>query len=321
MGWTVNPTTTYEHERYVREVVARVGASTLGDMKAVMDAIARDAICGDAEWSLRSLAEGILKGELDPIPDLPRKVVAEYVRRNTRPTLHTHLLRRQSGDPRASRFFGVPCLPPGTPWPVTEEGEPMRFVLQVDFDVAGLRPEAIPDVGFMAVFVTPSEWDEEEGCPGMIDAEDPVVVVTAGSAAECEPAAVPDGYVMEKAKEIGFRRRRSFPAGDDPFVEMPPGVTLETLDRTNLGHRLDIERGKAASSYETLIGGWPKVIQTNYPCWDLDTAAPVRPHPFVMEIGTEAGLIYGYGCDGLLYLMHGRLLDGTVGWSSHLDID
>ena len=128
---------------------------------------------------------------------MPEAIVEEYLARNLRPTLFTRFLRRRTGEPLASRFWGVSALPRGTAWPTMPDGAPMRFVGQFNFVQAGHRPEAIPRVGFLALFVTPTE-------DGMVMCDDPVVVITAGSPGDCAE----DGAHARAARRNGEDRGR-----------------------------------------------------------------------------------------------------------------
>ncbi len=127
----------------------------------------------------------------------------------------------------ASRFGGVPDLPPGVAWP-DREGVPMEFIAQIRLaDVAGLDPEhRLPPSGSLIFFYN-SQWGTTDSsdapCCAVIfhdGADDALVRATPPrvewkSEFSDEPQVAPS---LHGLAELRFEPALSVPGGVSPFV-------------------------------------------------------------------------------------------------------
>ena len=302
-------------ERYVRAMLDRLGATSLADMRRVMEACSADPDLPDDQSSIRHAAEDMLKGRLAPLRVLSDAEIDAFLAANARPAALARVLDAPDPDPRGSRFHGLPCLPRGVEWPKGHHGAPLAFLGQFDLDEAGIRPEAVSGTGYLAVF---AEVDAEDDM--IYDGAD-LAVVEAVSKAEVRQVQAPPGVRVRPPVGIAFRTVSTLPGLDDPYVALPEGLTHEDAWRSNL-HEAVHTRGEDIG-YETRIGGWASQAQLNFPCPMVDRG-PGAAYPIVMHVGEEHGLSYGDG--GFLYLAKGtfRSYDErrrevlVTGWTSEV---
>src|SRR5262245_33604674 len=76
---------------------------------------------------------------------------ADIIRKRALPGLHVFVDGPASEAPGATRFGGLPDLPPGTQWPVAPGGERLMFLAQLDLADLAKRGEGmgLPSSGLL----------------------------------------------------------------------------------------------------------------------------------------------------------------------------
>ncbi len=125
----------------------------------------------------------------------------------------------------ASRFGGLPDLPPGAAWP-ERDGVPMEFVAQ--FRLADLPPSELPRTGSLLFFYN-SQWqttDWAEGAPVCAvlhhEGADDALIRTPAPSVEYQSEYVDQPYPapwVHGLATLSFETYAAIPGGKSPFVD------------------------------------------------------------------------------------------------------
>lgn len=277
-----------EVDRYVVRMIKRLDATSVADMRRVMDAFHEDG-CKVPDWRLKSRAEEYLRGTWMPAPEIGAEAIAAFLALYGRPALIAEA--GESGDDdgtdqEGSRFFGLPCLEEGLAWPKDGEGEPMRFVAQFNVGRAGFVIEQLPEAEILQVFIS-----RDEDCP-----ED-MQVLTSDKGRPRAMAVLPEGYEAEPAKPAALRTVTSYPDRDEPLLAMPEGLNVDNFDESDLGRKLAELRD--GNTWPTQVGGWPQYVQGPPHAEIGEGLYGTGRTTFLIQVSDDIGL--EFGDSGLLY--------------------
>ncbi|MFA6115305.1 MAG: DUF1963 domain-containing protein [Sphingomonas sp.] len=194
---------------------------------------------------------------------------ARDIRRRAEPCLYIFEEDRALDSPvGATRFGGLPDLPPDMPWPDVG-GNPLRFYAQIDLsDLAGtVIADRLPGSGLLSFFVSPLDLD-----PDLI-----VVVVPL----------VPDGAPLVRRLPPADCAQFAYPTIvtlDPVSVVFEPGLSFPIFDLRWLE---ELERANPDGDIDALMGGLGSAVRVlgqmlGYPSWTSDD---LREEMYFEEIG------------------------------------
>lgn len=198
----------------------------------------------------------------------------EYKRLNTRKASIVHVGGfRPTGDPLASHFGLSPVGLPGEGWP-SVNGEPMRFICQLNLTKSPFVPDLLKDIALVTFFVAPElgRLHEESGKDWCLRA----YASTKELAAISRPANAPP---TGRGFECRWEAVDDQPVYDDPDIAIPAGFDNADIDLENVRR--------------TKIGGYASNIQSEQ-WWGYRPGHPAVPR-FCLQIDSEEkiGLIWG----------------------------
>lgn len=204
----------------------------------------------------------------------------------------------------ASRFGGVPDLPPGASWP-ERDGVPMEFIAQLrlaDVAAAG-ADERLPGQGSLLFFYnsqwTTSDQDADAACCAVLyhDGPDDALVRAAPPRVEwkSEYADVTQlAPFLHGLASLSFARTASLPGGVSPFVTAP--LTGFWQDFTAEHHRA--LSGASAPYHENFLLGY--VDEQDY----VDAHAHGTDDQLLLQVDSEDAAELQFGdCQKLFFLL------------------
>jgi len=266
---------TYEQGVRIRKVLEELGITETRQMEKLILHTRKNPIDGVEENYLRWYAKDILDGKWPNPPAYPEDELRKSFSRMARKAAIAKVKKGKVTDPLASKFYGCPALPPGTPWPQSGEGQPMIFLGQFNLERIGVELDVLKGTAMLSIFVadidTMDIWDEEP------------VVMAFRSLEGLVPHPVPEGAEGPKERELRFKVSREYPDMDDPNLPLPDGADPETIWKTNIPDVME----DFPNDGGTKVGGWPNTLQTNYALGNMDVPlVGTGVNPFVLQIST-----------------------------------
>jgi len=209
----------------------------------------------------------------------------------------------------ASRFGGVPDLPPGTAWP-DRDGVPMEFIAQVNLaDLAGMPAASrLPSSGTLAFFWN-SQWassdmEREARCCAVIFAE--------GVLERCTPPSIE--WKSEYAKEpqiapslhglasLTFQPALSVPGGVSPFITAPLDEFWQDFQAEHGNELAGLGEDDETGHANYLLG---YVDEQDY----VDAHANGTEDQLLLQVDSEDAAEFSFGdCNKLFFLLTAKEL-------------
>lgn len=197
--------------------------------------------------------------------------------------------RDGDGDRTASKFAGIPWLPPAEGWPACPNcDKPMQVFVQLNLATLPQRPEGCPEQGLVQLFYCTSsqpscEVDCEAWSPG---SKSVLVRLLDPSGAGLLLDASPVANAFPPKLILGWREQDDYPDVEELAEQ---GVTLDELEAECLADRF-----QAPVAGEKLMG-WPAWVQSiEYPNCPRCEA---RMH-LLFQVDSERNLPYMLGDAG-----------------------
>jgi len=266
---------TYEQGVRIRKVLEELGITETRQMEKLILHCRKNPIDGVEENYLRWYAKDILDGKWPNPPAYPEDELRKSLAGLARKAAIAKVKKGKVTDPLASKFFGCPALPPGTPWPLNEEGQPKIFLGQFNLERIGVDLDVLKGTAMLSIFVTDLDtmdiWSEEP------------TVMAFPSLEGLVPHPNQTVFDVPKERALGFKMAREYPDMDDPNLPLPEGADPDLIWKTNIPDVMEDFPNDAG----TKLGGWPSALQ-NYPLGNMGVP-PVGSgvNPFVLQISTE----------------------------------
>lgn len=208
----------------------------------------------------------------------------DYLRLNTRTASILHVGGfRPTREPSASHFGLVPLAAAGEAWPVSQAGQPLMFICQMNLTTAPAVPPPLADIQLITFFADADSGPttKENGGDWRLFAYSSI----AGLAPLTPPANAPK-------LQRGFECRWEA-ADDHPNYDDPERITLDDFDDS------EVDLDNVA---RTKIGGYASTIQSE-PCWGYGDH-PSKP-VFCLQINSEEKVQLAWGDAGTVYIARG----------------
>lgn len=299
---------TYRSAEIVRAWITELGIRGVDDMERLVLHSRKNPVPGLEEDHVRWYGEDIVKGEWPHPPRYDeaelRSAFASQARRAAVGTVSEDPV----DDALASKLYGRPALPPDVEWPLSEEGEPMIFLGQFNFERIGVTPDTMNGVALLSVFV--HDLDE------MYVWENEPFFIAHASLEGLEARAVPEGAEGNPERSLSFEIVEDYPALDDPCLRIPEGADREQIWRTNIPDVLEDMSCKQGLK----IGGYAYSIQTNYALSSLDDVRERTDlNLFVLQISTD-DMHIDVGDFGVLYVGFDPTGSKASSWFAQFDM-
>lgn len=204
----------------------------------------------------------------------------------------------------ASRFGGVPDLPPGATWP-EREGVPMEFIAQIrlaDLVAAG-GDERLPAQGSLLFFFN-SQWgssdmDREARCCAVLfhDGPDDALVRTAPPRVEWKSefsSASQFAPFLHGVASLAFKKQLTVPGGVSPFIKEP----LNGFWQDFLCEHHGAMSGQSEPYHENFLLGY--VDEQDY----VDAHVNGTDDQLLLQVDSEDAAEFQFGdCNKLFFLL------------------
>ncbi|EYF07077.1 ankyrin repeat domain-containing protein [Chondromyces apiculatus] len=191
--------------------------------------------------------------------------------------------------PHASRFGGLPWLAADEAWPVSSEGAPLTFILQINLDDAPVEARAQTGGGLLQLFFDVENQPYEPFSPGHL-----VRIVRSANLRKGGLAIPPQGLSPLPQKAItGWKQVSDTPfreAGSQPWHRYKADIPSEAEETT---FKLNVKEDK--------LCGWPSWVQdASYP---TSKKRGVELDRLLFQINSSNNLPVMFGDNGVGYIL------------------